>query len=76
MQDSQYFLKSDRLGFRCWIAGDLPLAQAIWGDPEVTRFVGGPFSNEQVQERLEREMASMERHGVQYWPIFLLESGD
>jgi RimJ/RimL family protein N-acetyltransferase len=71
-----YFLKSARLGFRRWIAGDEALAQAIWGDPEVTRFVGGPFSPEQVRERLEREIANMEQRGVQYWPIFLLESGE
>jgi [ribosomal protein S5]-alanine N-acetyltransferase len=76
MEDDHYFLKSGRLGFRRWTAADLPLAQAIWGDPEVTRFVGGPFSREQVREKLEREMANMERCGVQYWPIFLLERGE
>jgi RimJ/RimL family protein N-acetyltransferase len=45
---------------------------ALWGDPEVTRLIGGAFSREQVQERLSREIATMHSHGIQYWPVFLL----
>jgi len=71
-----FFLKSARLGFRCWTVEDLPLANAIWGDSLVTRFVGGPFSAEQVQARLAREIACMNDFGVQYWPIFLLSTGE
>ncbi|HJX82986.1 MAG TPA: GNAT family N-acetyltransferase, partial [Candidatus Angelobacter sp.] len=59
-----------------WTSDDLPLAQAIWGNPEVTRFVGGPFSSEQVQGKLEREIANLEAHNVQYWPMFLLSTGE
>ena len=73
---SDYFLRTARLGFRHWKNEDLPLAMAIWGDPEVTRFVGGPFSPAQVMERLEREIANHEQYGVQYWPIFLLAGGE
>ncbi len=54
---------------------DLPLAHALWGDPRVTRFIGGPFSPAQVEERLRQEIASMGAHSVQYWPLFLL-AGD
>lgn len=71
-----YFLKSARLGFRYWTKEDLPLALAIWGDPVVTRFVGGPFSPEQVTQRLEREIASQNNYNFQYWPIFLLTTGE
>jgi [ribosomal protein S5]-alanine N-acetyltransferase len=71
-----YFLKSARLGFRHWTKDDLPLALAVWGDPAVTRFVGDPFSPEQVAQRLDREIASRDTYGIQYWPIFLLESGE
>ena len=70
-----YFLHTARLGFRCWAADDLPLALALWGDPEVTRLIGGPFSSEQVKERLCEEIAAMLAHRVQYWPIFLLSGG-
>jgi len=73
--DHKYFLKTDRLGFSQWRSDDLPLALTIWGDAEVTRYVGGPFSTEKVAARLQREIASMSNYGVQYWPIFLLETG-
>jgi RimJ/RimL family protein N-acetyltransferase len=70
-----YFLKSARLGFSKWLAKDLPLAIALWGSPQVTRFFGGPFSQEKIKERLAREIVLMSTHNVQYWPIFLLTGG-
>jgi len=70
-----YFLRSQRLGFRCWSEDDLPLAMGLWGDPEVTALMGGPFDPEAVEARLTREIARMKEHGFQYWPVFLLEDG-
>ena len=70
-----YFLKSARLGFRCWTRDDLSLARDLWGDIEVTRFFGGPFSDEEICQRLDSEIARMNTHQFQYWPIHLL-SGD
>ena len=52
------------------------MAMALWGDPEVTRLIGGAFSREQVRERLSREIATMQSHGMQYWPVFLLATGE
>jgi RimJ/RimL family protein N-acetyltransferase len=49
-----YFLKSERLGFRYWTEQDFPLARALWGDIEVTRYFGGPFSDDEVRVRLGR----------------------
>jgi RimJ/RimL family protein N-acetyltransferase len=74
--EKPYFLRTDRLGFRLWAADDFALAWALWGDPEVTRRIGGPFSEAQVRERLEREIANQEAYGIQYWPIFLRTTGD
>ena len=56
----------------------MSLAVGLWGDPEVMRFIDsrGRLSEEQVRDRLGREIATAEAHGVQYWPIFLLSSGD
>lgn len=51
---------------------DLPLALSLWGNPETTRLIGGPFSREAVAERLRREISTMSASKVQYWPIFLL----
>lgn len=70
-----YFLTSARLGFRCWSMDDLPLASALWGDAEVTGLIGGPLSPPEVETRLRAEIDSMEAHGLQYWPIFLLADG-
>jgi ribosomal-protein-alanine N-acetyltransferase len=71
-----YFLKSARLGFRLWSIEGLPLARALWGDPQVARYIGGPFSEEQIQQRLAREISSMSMHRVQYWPVFSLADGE
>jgi ribosomal-protein-alanine N-acetyltransferase len=71
-----YFLKSERLGFRCWSREDFPLAKELWGDVEVTRFFGGPFSDEEVRVRLEHEIERMNTHKFQYWPIFLLRDNE
>jgi RimJ/RimL family protein N-acetyltransferase len=73
---SRYFLKSPRLGFRCWSMEDLPLAIELWGDPAVTSLLGGPFTPQQVEERLKKEIGTMNAHGAQYWPVFLLDSAD
>lgn len=66
-----YFLSSARLGFRAWQAADAGLAQALWGDPAVTRLIGGPFSSAQVDARLSQEIATGAARGLQYWPFFL-----
>ena len=70
-----YFLATERLGFRCWSEDDLPLATELWADPEVTGLFGGPYTPEMVRARLAREMAQMRETGLQYWPIFLLDGG-
>jgi ribosomal-protein-alanine N-acetyltransferase len=76
LQPAVYFLETKRLGFRPWSHADIELALSLWGDPEVTKLIGGPFSREQVQERLFREIATMQSHGIQYWPMFLFSTGE
>jgi [ribosomal protein S5]-alanine N-acetyltransferase len=71
-----YFLRTPRLRFRCWREDDSPLAWALWGDPRVVVFLGGPFTADQVQARLNNEMAMMREHKVQYWPVFSREDGE
>ena len=69
-------MTSVQLGFGTWAHGDLPLAMGLWGDPEVTRLTGGPFSASQVGERLEREIATLTQHRIQYWPVFIRATGE
>lgn len=68
-----YILKTGRLNFACWQEGDYPLAWSLWGDPRVAKFLGGPFTEQQVERRLHRHIALMREHGVQYWPMFSME---
>jgi len=72
----QYFLKSNRLGFRPWTLDDMDLAIELWGDPEVTKYLGGPFAKSAVPGKLMTERSIMRLHNYQYWPIFLLETGE
>jgi RimJ/RimL family protein N-acetyltransferase len=55
-----YFLRTSRLGFRQWSADDLPLALALWGDPEVSRFLGGPFPPRAVERKLATEIENLQ----------------
>lgn len=71
-----YFLTTDRLGFRHWGPEDLQLALALWANPEVTWLIGGPRSPQQVGEKLASEIAMQDASGIQYWPIFLLATGE
>jgi RimJ/RimL family protein N-acetyltransferase len=48
---------------------------ALWGDPAVTRLIGGPFSERWVQDRLALEIANQATFGFQYWPLFRLSDG-
>ena len=67
-----------RLGFRCWRESDLPLALGLWGDPQVMKFIDArlTLSGREVKELLEKHIKFQHEAGIQYWPIFLLSSGE
>jgi ribosomal-protein-alanine N-acetyltransferase len=67
---------SARLMFRKWTDEDTALAEALWCDPEVTRFFGGPVSRRQAHDRLQAECECDRSLGMQYWPIFLRETDE
>lgn len=64
------------LEFRWWREQDLPLATALWCDPEVMAYLGGPRSPEEAKQRLHLEIQNAQRLGFQYWPIFERSSGE
>jgi ribosomal-protein-alanine N-acetyltransferase len=72
----KYFLRTERMGFRYWTQNDFDLAAGLWGDIEVTKLIDthGQLSENQIKERLAKEIAIAESFGVQYWPIFVLSS--
>ncbi len=69
-----YFLKSNRIGFSIWRLDDWNIALELWSDPEITKYIGGPYSNAQVKRRLLTERAIFRLHNIQYWPMFLLNT--
>jgi ribosomal-protein-alanine N-acetyltransferase len=71
-----YFLTTVRLGFRHWTNDDEPLAALLWKDPGVMRHMGGPYDDDGVRSRLALEISQQQSIGLQYWPIFLLETGE
>lgn len=70
--ERNYFLKTERIGFFQWENSDMELARLLWGDPDVTRFIcaSGEFSEEDIAERLKKELDNHLKYHVQYWPIF------
>jgi [ribosomal protein S5]-alanine N-acetyltransferase len=73
---SAVVLSSARLTFRSWTDADTGLAEALWCDAEVTHFFGGAMTREQAHERLRTECERERALGMQYWPIFLRETGE
>lgn len=73
-----YFLKTERIGISTWSATDIDLAKDLWGDPNVTKLIcaSGIFTKEEIVKRLETEKRNAEKYGVQYWPIFTLDTNE
>lgn len=71
-----FFIKTDRVGFSIWKLGDYELAELLWGDPFVTRYIcaSGKFSADDIAARLKKEIDNNDKYHVQYWPIFELET--
>ncbi|CAF2482546.1 unnamed protein product [Rotaria sp. Silwood2] len=76
LNDSKYFLQTKRVGFHLWTEDDFQLAFNLWGNNAVTQLIGGPFTIEKIQERFSYEIKNMKDYGVQYWPIFVLKTGE
>jgi ribosomal-protein-alanine N-acetyltransferase len=73
-----FFLRGKRLGFRIWSEKDLPLAIDLWGDPQVTKFIDArvSLSDKDIGQLLDKQIATERQAGIQYWPLFLLDSGE
>lgn len=71
-----YFLITKRIGFSLWQEDDLAFAKSLWCNGLVTKFISaqGTFTAQEVQERLSKEIAGQKNFGVQYWPIFSVDT--
>jgi RimJ/RimL family protein N-acetyltransferase len=69
-------LDTERLVMRAHAPEDLGESAAMWGDPEVVRFIGGvPFSEEDCWIRLLRHVGSWALLGYGYWVVRERASG-
>lgn len=68
----EYFMSTKRIGFSKWNGDDLDLANQLWGDKDVTKFIcaTGKFAREDIMSRLETEIKNDLFYHIQYWPIF------
>jgi RimJ/RimL family protein N-acetyltransferase len=73
-----FFLTTERIGFSVWTENDAKLAELLWGEPAVTRYIcaSGVFGREEIAARLKKEVENGEQYGIQYWPIFELASDE
>lgn len=76
--EREFFITTDRIGFSEWKKDDIKLAELLWGDPDVTRFIcaSGKFSANDITTRLEKEINNYAEYHVQYWPIFEIVSNE
>lgn len=68
--------ESPRIILRTLIEQDLDALAPILADPDVTRFIGGPRTREQVRARLEELIAAYDRHGFSKWAVVLRATGE
>lgn len=73
MREKQF--ETERLFFFYWTENDQLLADKLWADEQVTRFIAknGILSKEQILQRLTLEVESQTNFGFQYWPLFIKE---
>jgi RimJ/RimL family protein N-acetyltransferase len=67
--------ESERILLRSLTEDDLDPLAAIFADPEVTRFIGGPRTRAQVEARLHELMAGYARDGFSKWAVVLRATG-
>ena len=76
--ERDFFLTTKRIGFSEWKKDDITLAEILWGNPDVTKFIctSGRFSTQDIVNRLDIEIKNRAEYHVQYWPIFELTSNE
>ena len=68
-------IDTPRLLIRSLQLSDAPLLAAIWADPEVTLFMGGPRDRVEVQGGLEEDALLPDPPEIDLWPVVEKSSG-
>jgi len=74
----EYFMETEQIGFSYWTDADLELASQLWGEKDVTQYIcaTGEFTQQNILDRLNAEVANRNLYQVQYWPIFDIKTDD
>jgi RimJ/RimL family protein N-acetyltransferase len=77
MPQSEYLLKSERLGFRLLKDTDFADLKKLDMDPEVrAHFPDGVSTPTQIKERISKNKASFQKYGFADFAVIELETGD
>jgi len=68
-------LETPRLLLRPLQASDVAVLVAIWADPDVTRYMGGPRDGEKVRQTLEDELRTYSTDRLGFCPVVEKASG-
>jgi RimJ/RimL family protein N-acetyltransferase len=69
-------LETERLILRGHTKADFEACAALWGDPDVTRFIGGrPFGRDEVWARLLRYVGHWCEMGFGFWAVCEKDGG-
>lgn len=66
---SLVILETDRLQLRYMLPEDIPPLVALWTDPDVTRFMGGPRNVETLTEDLLNTVKNPLAESFDLWPL-------
>jgi RimJ/RimL family protein N-acetyltransferase len=69
--------ETTRLKTRQWELADIDIAQKLWGNLAVTRFIDsrGQLTLTEVQEKLIEQINLQKKYGFQYWILINKETG-
>jgi RimJ/RimL family protein N-acetyltransferase len=68
-------LQTERLLLREWREDDLDAYAAMYADPEVTRFLGGPLTREQAWRQIALHIGHWQLRGYGQWVLERREDG-
>lgn len=68
-------LETERLLLRRQTADDIPALVALWTDPEVTRYLGGPREKPFLEEEFGKTARDPEKDRFDLWPVIEKSTG-
>lgn len=68
-------IATEHLTIRPLVSSDVAALVALWTDPEVTRYMGGPRDRSQLESGFAEELAVVERPCFDLWPTVETASG-